>query len=301
LTDFLFIYNILITIKTRLSRGEVFLQARITVLSENSVIKPGALIGEHGFSALVERGDEKILFDTGQGYALIHNARILGVDLGLVKKVVLSHGHNDHTGGLSEFLKDGGMRDIYAHPGIFNSRYREVTDGSPKPIGIPFTRSHLEGLGARFHLSEEPQEVAEGIKTTGMVPRRTSFETGDTTLVLGKEHGGGRDPLSDDLSLVVEGDSGLVVLLGCAHSGLVNILNHVRDMAPGQSIKAVVGGTHLGLCSEEQMGATIEAVTGMGVEKVGASHCTGLVGSSRLMAALGDRFFFAGVGAFLEV
>jgi len=282
------------------------MKARITVLSENSVIKPGGCIGEHGFSALVEKGDEKVLFDTGQGYALVHNARVLGIDLASIKKVVLSHGHNDHTGGLAEFLKVGGNRDVYAHPGIFSARYREVPDGSPNPpqltIGMPFTRAYLEGLGADFQLSQEPMEVAKGITTTGVVPRTTSFETGDTTLMVGHEDGScSPDPFADDLSLIVEGETGMVVLLGCAHSGLVNILNHVRKLRPDKPVKAVVGGTHLGLSSEEQMTETVAAMAEMGLEKVGASHCTGLTGSARLREALGDSFFFAGVGSVLEV
>jgi len=277
-------------------------KARITILSENSVIKPGGLIGEHGFSALVERGDEKVLFDTGQGYALVHNARILQIDLASIKKVVLSHGHNDHTGGLAEFLRVGGSREIYAHPGIFSARFRKVPDGLPIPIGLPFTRPYLEGLGAEFKLSEEPRKVTEGIMTTGVVSRKTSFETGDTTLLVGHDDGTcSPDPLSDDLSLIVEGETGVAVVLGCAHSGLVNILNHVRDLKPDILVKAVIGGTHLGLSSEEQMTATIEAMAQMGVEKVGASHCTGLVGAARLREALGDSFFFAGVGSVLEV
>ena len=123
-----------------MSRGEVLMKARVTVLSENSVIQSGPLIGEHGFSAFVERGDEKVLFDTGQGYALFHNARILGVNLASVDKIILSHGHYDHTGGLSELLKCGGSRDIYAHPGIFESRSCVTADGTLRPIGIPFTR-----------------------------------------------------------------------------------------------------------------------------------------------------------------
>lgn len=278
------------------------MKARITVVCENSVIKPGALIGEHGFSALIERGDEKVLFDTGQGFGLVHNARILGIDLNTVKKAVISHGHNDHTGGLAEFLLVGGARDIFAHSGIFDPRYREVSDGPPKPIGIPFTRAHLEGLGASFHLSAEPQKVAPGVLTTGVVPRETPFETGDQTLLVGHEDGTcSRDPLSDDLSLVVEGETGLVVLLGCAHSGLVNILNHVRKLVPEKPVIAVVGGTHLGMCREEQMAATIKAVADLGVQRIGASHCTGLAGAARLKEALGDSFFFAGVGAVLEV
>ena len=285
-----------------MSSREGKMKARITVLCENTVIKPGALIGEHGFSALVERGDEKVLFDTGQGYGLVHNARILGIDLNSVKKAVISHGHNDHTGGLAEFLRVGGPRDVYAHSGIFDPRYREVPDGPLKPIGIPFTRAHLEGLGANFHLSPEPQKVAEGVHTTGVVPRETSFEKGDQTLLVGCEDGScSRDPLSDDLSLIVEGDTGLIVLLGCAHSGLVNILKHVRKLLPEKPVKAVVGGTHLGMCTEEQMAATIEAMADMGVERVGASHCTGLAGAARLREALGDSFYFAGVGSVLEV
>ncbi len=278
------------------------MKARITILSENSVVKPGGLIGEHGFSALVERGDDRVLFDTGQGYALVHNARILGIDLASIKKVVLSHGHNDHTGGLAEFLRVGEEREVFAHPEIFSARYREVPGGAPKPIGMPFTRSYLEGLGARFNLSDEPLEVAEGIRTTGVVPRRTSFETGDNALMVGHDDGTcSPDPLSDDLSLTVDGETGLAVLLGCAHSGLVNILNHVRHLWPDKTVRAVVGGTHLGLSSEEQMSATVEAMAGMGVERVGASHCTGLEGSAKLREALGDSFFFAGVGSVVEV
>ncbi len=277
------------------------MKTRVTVLSENSVIKPMGLIGEHGFAALVERGDQKVLFDTGQGYALIHNARILGVDLEAIDTVVLSHGHYDHTGGLAELLKAGGRKRIFAHPGIFVSRYWEGPDGSRDPIGIPFTRAYLEGLGADFVLSKTPQVVVEGIVTTGEVPMETGFEKGDTTLFLCDEHGGGRDPHLDDLSLVVEGESGLLVLLGCAHAGLVNILRFVQRQYPDKPIKAVVGGTHLGFSDEEQMQGTVDAMTGMGVEKVGASHCTGLAGSARLREALGDSFFFAGVGSVLEV
>ncbi|MDF1534986.1 MAG: MBL fold metallo-hydrolase [bacterium] len=277
------------------------MKTRVTVLSENSVVKPMGLIGEHGFAALVERGDSKVLFDTGQGYALVHNARILGVDLGTVDTVVLSHGHYDHTGGLAELLKGGGRKRIFAHPGIFVSRYWEAVDGSREPIGMPFTRAYLEGLGADFVLSETSQVVAEGISTTGEVARETVFEKGDTTLFLCEENGGGPDPHVDDLSLVVEGESGLLVLLGCAHAGLVNILRHVQKTRPGMVVKAVVGGTHLGFSGEEQMQGTVEAMTGMGVEKVGASHCTGLAGSARLREALGDSFFFAGVGSVLEV
>ncbi len=273
---------------------------KLTVLSENSVLVPEKLIGEHGFCALIEKGKEKVLFDTGQGFALTHNADALGIDLADIKKVVLSHGHRDHTGGLAQFLGSGGPNDVHAHPGIFVSRYRKLNDGSKLQIGIPFTRSRLESLGARFHLEEGPQEVVEGFYTTGVVERETPFEKGDTALFLSPEDGGGIDIHIDDLSLVVEGKDGLVVLLGCAHAGMVNILRHVQKMFPEKEIKSVLGGTHLGFSSEEQLVGTIEAIVDMGIEKVGVSHCTGLVGAARLMGALGDGFFFAGVGTVVE-
>lgn len=274
---------------------------RVTVLCENSVMRPRGLLGEHGFAALVERDGEKVLFDTGQGLALFQNAETLGIDLASVNKVVLSHGHNDHTGGLAGLLELGGKPDIYAHPDIFMSRYWEADGGSKEEIGIPHSKSYYEKLGARFRLSRKSQEVAEGIVTTGEVKRATPFEKGDASLFRSPEDGGGKDDQPDDLSLVVDGKDGLIVLLGCAHAGLVNILNHVQKMSPGRKIKTVMGGTHLGFSSEEQLTGTIEAVTDMGVDQVGASHCTGLAGASRLREALGgDRFFFASVGAVVE-
>jgi 7,8-dihydropterin-6-yl-methyl-4-(beta-D-ribofuranosyl)aminobenzene 5'-phosphate synthase len=272
----------------------------VTILSENSVVKPMGLIGEHGFAALVEKGRDKVLFDTGQGYALHHNARILGIDLSKVTTVVLSHGHYDHTGGLPELLKTGPRRRIIAHPGIFSARYWEGEDGSRKPIGMPFNRSYLERLGADFELSADAVEVVEGITTTGEIPRITGFETGDKTLFLEESEGREPDLHEDDLSLVVKTGKGLVVLLGCAHAGLVNILQHVTSLLPGRPVHAVLGGTHLGFSDADQMAGTVEAFRRLGIEKVGASHCTGLAGAARLQDALGDSFFFAGVGTVFE-
>lgn len=277
------------------------MKIRVTVVSENSVLSSGNLLGEHGFCALVEAGDEKVLFDSGRGYALVHNARFLGIDLGSIEKVVLSHGHSDHTGGLVELFKDLKPREVFGHPDIFLSRFHELANGARRPIGIPFSRSFLEGQGARFILSKGPQKICLGVSTTGEVPRVTPFETGDPTLILGAEHGGGKDHLWDDLSLVVEGEEGLLVLLGCAHAGVINILTHTRRLMPDKPVRVVMGGTHLAMSGEEQMVETIKTMKDLGVEKVGASHCTGLAGSARLMAALGDHFFFAGVGAVIEV
>ncbi len=270
---------------------------KITILSDNCVLFPQPVIGEHGFAALVERGGERVLLDTGRGFALLHNARVMGVELASLRKVALSHGHSDHTGGLAALLELGGRPTIFAHPGVFAPHF-VGRGGDPADIGIPFERAALEARGGVFDLAPGFRAIAPGIHLTGEVPRRTAFETGDPTL---QEEGGRPDPLSDDLSLVAEGEAGLVVLLGCAHAGVVNILRWVEERLPGRPIHTVIGGTHLGFASEEQIAATLEEVARLGVERLGASHCTGLGVASRLRERLGERFFFAGVGTVIEV
>jgi 7,8-dihydropterin-6-yl-methyl-4-(beta-D-ribofuranosyl)aminobenzene 5'-phosphate synthase len=274
-------------------------KAKITVLADNCVVRPLPLIGEHGFAAFVEREGEALLFDTGQGFALLQNARVLGIDLRRARAVALSHGHYDHTGGLAAFLSLTGPRPVHAHPGLFAPRSWKRPDGEALSIAIPFDRAALEGRGAVFHLDEKWRELLPGFHLTGEVPRLTSFEGGDATLV--SEPSGAPDPHPDDLSLVVEGEEGLAVLLGCAHAGVVNILRHVQARFPGRPLHTVMGGTHLGFASEAQLAATIEELRGMGVRRLGASHCTGLAAACRLHAALGDRFFFAGAGTVAEV
>jgi 7,8-dihydropterin-6-yl-methyl-4-(beta-D-ribofuranosyl)aminobenzene 5'-phosphate synthase len=274
------------------------MKAKITVLADNSVVRPLPLIGEHGFSAFVEREGEALLFDTGQGFALLHNAHALGIDLRRARAVALSHGHYDHTGGLAALLTLVGPRPVHAHPGLFAPRSWRRAGGEALSIAIPFDRAALEKLGASFVLEKRWSEILPGIHLTGEVPRLTSFEGGDPTLV--SEPSGAPDPHPDDLSLVVEGGEGLAVLLGCAHAGVVNILRHVQARFPGRPIHTVMGGTHLGFAGEAQLAATLDALRGMGIRRLGASHCTGPAAACRLHAALGERFFFAGVGTEAE-
>jgi 7,8-dihydropterin-6-yl-methyl-4-(beta-D-ribofuranosyl)aminobenzene 5'-phosphate synthase len=270
------------------------MKTRITVLVDNAVAAPGPLLGEHGFAAWVEMGRDRVLFDTGRGTALLPNAAALGLDLARAGAVVLSHGHSDHSGGLAPLLAAFGPRTVVGHPGVFAARSWVKGDGSRRPIGIPHSREELEKLGAVFVLKTGWVEVAESVHATGQVPRLTPFESGDPTLVA--DATGAADPLDDDLTLVVEGEEGLLVLLGCAHAGVVNILRHVAARFPDRPIHTVLGGTHLGSAPAAQLAATIEALRGMGIARMGACHCTGSEAACRLRAALGERFFFAGAG-----
>src|SRR6266568_3473306 len=126
---------------------------RLTVLCDNSVGPIGGTLGEHGFAALVEGERGAVLFDTGQGETLLHNAQRLNRDLHSVGRVALSHGHYDHTGGLWPLLASCGGKEIFAHPGVFARRYRLKDTGESIAIGIPYEEAFLRGLGANFSFS----------------------------------------------------------------------------------------------------------------------------------------------------
>lgn len=277
------------------------MSVRITVLCENSVGPISGTLGEHGFAALVEpSGGEPLLFDTGQGATLLHNARRMNKDLAAVGKVAISHGHYDHTGGIMPLLRECGPKTIYAHPDIFAPRYRVKDNGECLPIGIPHDRAALEAAGAQFELSSEFRELAPGIFLTGGVPRSSQFEIGDQGLY---RDCGGRlvDTTPDDQSLILETAKGLVVLLGCCHAGLVNTLDHVAATTGRRDVYAIIGGTHLGFCGREQLDRTVAFVKTIGVSKLAASHCTGFNAAARMSSELPKEFQVALVGYTLEV
>ena len=277
------------------------MKARITVLCENSVGPLSGTIGEHGFSALIEQeGADPLLFDTGQGLTLLNNARRMNKDLSKVKQVVISHGHYDHAGGLKPSLEECGPKQVFGHTGIFKPRYRVKDTAECYPIGIPASREELEALGASFDLSKEFKELAPGVCLTGQVPRVTDFEIGDQGLYC--DCGGHEaDNTPDDQSLLLETEKGLVLLLGCCHSGLINTLEHVANKTGSRDVYAVIGGTHLGFCAQEQLTSTVAALRGMGIKKLAASHCTGFAASARLLREFPKEFQVAMVGYTLEV
>lgn len=274
---------------------------RITILCENSVGPISGALGEHGFSALIEpAGEEPLLFDTGQGGTLLHNARLMNKDLAAVQRVVISHGHYDHSGGLLPLLRECGPKRVYGHPGILAPRYRVTDRGECRAIGIPHDRATLEAAGAAFDLSAEFREVAPGIFLTGQVPRVSPFEAGDQGL-FGDCGGRERDITPDDQSLILDTTKGLVVILGCCHAGLVNTLEHVARMTGRRDVYAVVGGTHLGFCGRDQLDRTIGSIKDMGISRLAASHCTGFAAAARMAQELPREFQVAMVGYTLEV
>jgi 7,8-dihydropterin-6-yl-methyl-4-(beta-D-ribofuranosyl)aminobenzene 5'-phosphate synthase len=275
---------------------------RITTLSENTA-GSGDLLAEWGLSFLIETGRETILFDTGKTTSVTHNSPGLGIDLSRIDKIVLSHGHYDHTGGLRQLLRRMKQEvEIIAHPDIWANKYRRRKNEKVRYIGIPFQRQELESLGARFTLTKEPVKVADDIITTGEVPMSNDYEIIDSGLMVKTSDGSLQpDPLLDDLALIITTGYGLVVVLGCAHRGIINTLFHARKLTGVAKIYAALGGSHLVNAPKERMRRTIGDLKELGVEKLGLCHCTSLPAINRLSVAFGDTFIFTITGSVFEL
>ena len=280
---------------------------KITTLIENTSGAP-FIRGEWGQSLLVETDEDTILFDTGASDMIIENAARMKIDLSKIDKIVLSHGHYDHTGGLQAVLlnllesgaKPEGI-EIIAHPDIFQPKFSRLKNGPPTDISIPFGREELEALGARFHLSREPVKLNSFSMTTGEISMHVDFEKIDPALYTKEANEYVPDPLADDLGITIKTDRGLIVLLGCAHRGVINTLHHVRRQTGIDKFYAVIGGTHLSHADRKQLNATIAALREMKIEKLGVSHCTGMMSAVSLASEFPDSFFFNTAGTRTEL
>ncbi len=271
---------------------------RITVLVENSVHRQ-SLVAEHGLSFYVEFGGETFLFDTGQSDAILTNVRILRLSLDNLKAIMLSHGHYDHTGGLPAVLKAAARSQVYLHPAAFEPKFSRGPMGKTRFIGMdPAT---VQALRVRPGVVATPTwtRIREGLFVTGEIPRRTSYE--DTGGAFFQDAEATRpDPLLDDQSLVIDLGKSLVVLLGCAHAGVVNTLDHVRRLVPEKAIRAVIGGCHLGSASEERLERTILHLGEARLQCLAPLHCTGWPATARLWQSFPKSFRPGDVGAVFE-
>ncbi len=275
------------------------METQVTVLCENSVDEPG-LIGEHGFCSFIERAKEKFLFDTGPGISLPHNVKALNKDVQGLKCIMLSHGHRDHTGGLEWAVTQVQGVEIVSHPGIFAEHLAadpKNPDAAPRRVGCPFDRGRLEEKGARFHFVSQTTEVSPGLWFVTNIERNPDQQPHDPRLLADE---GGRlvpDPITDDASLLLERQGPPVLLLGCAHAGLLNILDHLERELGIKKLYAVLGGTHLKFFGPEYIPRVIDRLEAFSVEIVGVSHCTGWKAEMELAQHFGDRFRPASVGS----
>jgi len=270
------------------------MNVKLTTLSENTANY--GFLGEWGLSILVEADGMKILMDTGLSFSVVHNTQLMGIDLSKIDCIVLSHGHGDHTGGLREVLRRRGDVEVIAHPDIWAAKYVERDHEWVKYCGIPYTREELESRGARFNLTKEPVYITEQVMTTGEISMFSGYEDIESNLFV-KEAGMLRpDPLADDLALIIDTNFGLVVIVGCAHRGIINTVRHAQKLTGKELVHTVVGGIHLFQASEERLERTIADLKETGIQRVGVSHCTGFRASAQLAQEFEDMFFMNNAG-----
>ena len=274
----------------------------LDIVCENTVGRPIAACGEHGFSCLVRTDSGAWLFDTGSGKTLLANLEALELDANQIDAVILSHGHYDHCGGLLPLLQKIGPRRIYSHSQVFSERFWQGQH-EERNISLPYRREDLEASGASFSYLDRLTEISPGIHFSGEIPRFDPLEKGDLHLVRRAENGEGwiADEFVDDAAVAITTPKGLVVLLGCAHSGLVNTVEHFRRELGPSRIHAIIGGTHLGPASDDQFAATIVYLKQLDFDRLGVSHCTGQIRSAQLYAHFPNKVFFANVGTTVKV
>jgi 7,8-dihydropterin-6-yl-methyl-4-(beta-D-ribofuranosyl)aminobenzene 5'-phosphate synthase len=246
----------------------------VTALVEDTV-NGRELQAEHGLAFYIRSGGRCFLFDTGQSDLLLNNARTLSVDLKNVEAIGLSHGHYDHTGGLVTARNLAPKARLYLHPAALAPKFAGNPDGSSRSVGMAEASVQaVRHAGDLVVWTTRPTEVLDGIFMTGEIPRQNRFEDTGGRFFL-DEDCGKPDPLLDDQALFFDTRDGLVIIVGCAHAGVVNTLSHVQQITGGRPIHAVVGGFHLLAASDERMAETLAALKNWGIQRIAAAHCTG--------------------------
>jgi len=278
----------------------------IIILVENSTYN-SKVIAEHGLSVLLlgnlENGDQfKILFDTGlSGNVLMHNLKQLDINVNDLDALILSHGHYDHTGGLEKFLEQYNKSiNIICHPNVFDKKFA-VKDEKAREIGIPFNRSRLEELGAVFQFSTTPTMIKNGIFTSGEIPRETNFELVPDRFKTMKDGCMVHDTITDDLALFIKMRNELVVITGCAHSGIINTINHAVKITNLSRISGVFGGFHLFDSEYNKIKTTIDHLREFDIDYIGGCHCTGLFAISCLINEYIEQYRECSTGSIIRL
>ncbi|WP_053957631.1 MBL fold metallo-hydrolase [Inediibacterium massiliense] len=283
-------------------------ELKITTLVENQAPFSSPLLAQHGLSFLLDivSNDTKkrILFDVGpSSQTLLYNMKLLQIDPKSIDMIYLSHCHYDHTTGLVGILKEMDKETpIIAHPSLFRDTY------SSKPfihsIGISYEnrKEEIVKYKGKLVLVNKPFSLMEGVLSTGEITRTTDFEKNYPNMYKIDDGELVPDIMLDDQSLIINiKDKGLVIISGCSHSGIVNIIHHAINITNISHIYGIIGGLHLASSNMETLEKTVDALTNTNIECLYAGHCTGFNALSNLSQSFGDKFEPLSVGKEIKI
>jgi 7,8-dihydropterin-6-yl-methyl-4-(beta-D-ribofuranosyl)aminobenzene 5'-phosphate synthase len=262
---------------------------KVTLLSTMLVGETMGM-GEWGFSALVEADGHRLLLDTGaHPETVLQNARDLHIDLSNVREVILTHNHWDHVSGLMALRKEmmktnpSALSVVHVAQGIFYSRPSQQGEGNTM-IAL---KKEYEATGGKFIVHEDAAEIFPGAWLTGPVPRKYPERNWSSSGRVQTTEGVVEDTIPEDQSLVLNTPEGLVVVTGCGHAGIINILTFARSEYPEQPVQAVIGGLHLFAATDESLNWTADKLKDFKVANLIGAHCTGVEAVYRIRERLG--------------
>ena len=274
---------------------------KITTLIENHPDTAESLICENGFSLLIENEQFKMLMDTGKSGAFYDNALKMGESLTDLDCVMISHGHYDHAGGLMRMMEEtGSQKKLYVGKGFFDGKYCTNKEGEKYYNGIQFERKQLNEFPIIVEeVEQDCLEIAKGVRIHRNFEQIVSYEHWNPKFFLREEEQYVQDTFSDEMALTLDTKEGLVVIVGCSHPGIVNILKTIVGRT-GQPIRGVIGGTHLMDADKERLLKTMEDFKAMGMEFIGVSHCTGDDNLKMIQESFGEYFIFNCTGNIIK-
>jgi 7,8-dihydropterin-6-yl-methyl-4-(beta-D-ribofuranosyl)aminobenzene 5'-phosphate synthase len=277
---------------------------KVTVLSTMLVGNAREGVGEWGFAAVLEVDGRRWLVDTGaRAETVLRNAAELKVDLSDITDVVITHNHDDHTGGLLTLRREMAKKNpqalskAWVAKGIFTSR---LSSQGRETGGLLPIKAEYEKLGGSFVEYDKPTALAPGVWMTGPVPRTYPEKNWSVSGRLQMPGGPIEDNVPEDSSIVVQTAQGLVVVSGCGHAGIVNTLEFAQKAVQNAPVHAAIGGFHLFAANDEVLGWTAGKLKAFGVQHLLGAHCTGIEAVSRLRQLVGltrATAAVAGVGA----
>ena len=275
---------------------------KITTLIENKLCNNSFLKAEHGLSIYIEADGLRILFDTGQTGKFIENAEKLNVDLKNIDYVFMSHGHYDHTGGFEKFVEQFGSKfKLLVGENFFDEKYKTANGDNLVFIGNSFDKSYLDKKEINVkYVSENVVNISENIMVFTNFKKDKKYSNFNDTMFIKKNDEYEIDNFTDEIALGIKTKQGLVVIVGCSHVGVINILDTISERTE-MNIYGVIGGTHLVSANEEKIHNASSYLEEKNVELIGVSHCTGDMAEKILKEKFQEKFFSNNTGTELLI